>query len=340
MVIVWTPVAWLTFTYDACGQSQVVFMTSDNRDFDSRLHRFDAGVESFAISVGVRPAFEGVTVLNGEVLVADYRADQIQRFAPKGSYLGAFAPFEFPTFLESDSSGNVYTTSGEFRINPVRLSSVGLGTQTFNISEYTRGIDADAAGNVYIAKGGTAGTHQLFKFASNGSLLNSIPLGAINPADLSIDETSKLLYLADQSGGSAGIRVFDISGDVPSMISSIFTPVDSRIGGVHFAAESGNILAVDFGLGAGSSNDPRGLEFSPSGALLREYRPANTLAAFDITTLAVPEPATWMLLAGSSAWLLMSCPLTGRHREAPRGVRPAASLDNAGGVYLPHRPFY
>ncbi|HEX2475014.1 MAG TPA: PEP-CTERM sorting domain-containing protein, partial [Lacipirellulaceae bacterium] len=100
----------------------------------------------------------------------------------------------------------------------------------------------------------------------------------------------------DGSSAGSGIRIFDISGPMPMLTGSLPTPATARINGVHFAAESGNILAVDFG---NVSGDPRGMEFSPMGTLLREYRPTGAVFSFDITTFVIPEPGTlWLVIFG------------------------------------------
>lgn len=92
------------------AQSDIVFVTTD-----SRLYRFDAGVETFATNSNGPDAFLGVAILNGEVLVADRVGNAIERFSPVGTYLGSFGSLPgSPLFLESDSSGNVYTTLRSF----------------------------------------------------------------------------------------------------------------------------------------------------------------------------------------------------------------------------------
>ena len=281
----------------AVGQSSIVFMTSDDLfpGLQSRLHRFDAGVETFANDTGAPTAFQGVTIHHGEVLVADYIGEQIQRFSPNGTYLGGFASIVNPVFLESDSSGNVYMTHSS--IGPsvaTRYSSTGSVTQTYSHATLgsPRGVDADAAGSVYIADGSGVSGNELIKFSSDGNFLNSISIDPIQPFDLAIDEASSLLYLADQGSRGDGIKVFDISGAMPSLVGSVTTPANSVIVGVHFAAESGNILAVDSGLTPGT--DPRGLEYSPGGMFLREYLPSDAIVAWDITT--IPEPSSCVLV--------------------------------------------
>jgi DNA-binding beta-propeller fold protein YncE len=275
----------------AQAQSSPVFMTADDETFTSHVHRFDNGSQTYAVNTGGFDAFQGVTTLNGEVLVADFVADAIQRFSPSGTYLGTFgSPGGSPTFLESDSSGNVYTTLLAFPIPPgmgsaVRLNSAGAITGTFAAD---RGIDADAVGNVYAIN-----TGMLVKYAPNGVFINSIAVGT-SAWDLAIDESGSRLFLSDQGNT---VSIYDISGAIPSLSASLVTPASADIVGVHFASESGNILVTDHGFG---SLDPRGLEYSPSHVLLDEYRPTFggevVLQAWDITTFPIPEPSSMLLV--------------------------------------------
>lgn len=296
------------------AQSDFVFMTADiDPGNDSKLIRFDLGSESFTTDTGGDDAFLGVTVLSGEMLVADYVSEQIQRFAPDGTYFGPFASSILATFLESDSNGNVYTTP--YSLGPIfgvnyatRFNSAGVVTGTFShpsINQYT-GIDADTNGNVFVV-GSSGDSSSLYKFASNGTFLNSIPVAA-SARDVSIDEVNNRLYIAHEFD-APGIQIYDISAAIPFFSGAIATPAGSNIVGIHYASESGNILATDFGAGSG---DPRGLEFSPTGTLLAEYRPANAELAWDITTFVViPEPSSLILLLAGTLGLGFSA---GRRR--------------------------
>jgi hypothetical protein len=279
------------------AQSDIVFMTAGfNPDypFDLELVRFDSGTQSFMTHSGGARAFGGVTLLNGEVLVADARSGQIQRFDPDGSYLGPFAsPGAGATFyLESDRDDNVYTTAGGgfAGFSAIRFNSDGAVTGTFYHPRmaFSRGIDADASGNVYVV-GSPFDDWDLLKFASDGTFLNSIPL-TLDAGDISIDEVNQRLYLARSL---FGIQIYDISGAVPVLAGVIVTPVNSSINGVHYAAESGNVVTTDSG---NSSGDPRGLEYSPLGTLIAEYRPTNASYAIDIITM-VPEPGSMGLVS-------------------------------------------
>jgi hypothetical protein len=154
-------------------------------------------------------------------------------------------------------------------------------------------MDADAAGNVYIASsspGGSGTVRSLLKFASDGTFLNSTPLGDIRPRDIAIDEATNRLFIADSGSTTLGIKIYSIAGAMPSFLGSIATPANTAMEGIHFAAESGNILATDLGP---LSSDPRGFELSPSGTVLQNYRPTNVSLAWDITTFVpIPEPAS------------------------------------------------
>ncbi|MEX2317493.1 MAG: hypothetical protein WD669_10105 [Pirellulales bacterium] len=283
----------------ARAQSPIVFMTNTvTPNDDSRLTRFNNGVQSFAVGLGPNAAFQGVTIysVNNNVLVADFVAEAIQSFSTTGAYLGAFASFTDPVFLESDAVGNVYTTRES--IGPpgvTRFNFAGAITQTYLETGMTssRGVDADAAGNVYVADM-SGGNSRLYKFAANGTFLNSVAIGG-TVDDVSIDEAGQQLYVAIENQSPNGVKVFDISGATPSLVGTRPTPVDSVIIGLHYAPASGNLLMTDFGA---LSNDPRGLEYSSAGVLLREYRPTNISVPLDITTF-VPEPTSLTLLATS-----------------------------------------
>lgn len=283
-------VAMLCCSNSVFAQSDIVFMTADKLpNLTSYLYRFDAGVQSFEVNSGGNPAYQGLTVTGGRVLVADYIGEAIQSFSPDGTYLGAFASVLDPAFLESDSSGNVYVASALSGSIARRYDSSGALSQSFSHPNLTspRGIDADAFGNVYVANGNEV----LFKFAANGTFIGSFPLGITNVNDISIDEAGGRMIVADEFSAS-GIKIFDISIPVPANIGSIVTPANSSIVGVHYAAESGNIFGVDIGF----LDTARGFEYSPGGALLHTYLPTNAGVAFDIATYVVPEPASAALM--------------------------------------------
>jgi hypothetical protein len=285
----------------ANGQSPIVFMTVE---LPTSLVRFDNGLQTFQVGPGGGEAFHGMTVHGGNVLVADYISNSIRRYTTDGNFLDNFALIAEPTFLESDSSGNVYTNPSV--IGPpvtTRFNSAGVATQTFTHATMNEnaGIDADASGNVYVADRTTLTTTSLFKFAPDGTFVNSTPIGTFRPRDMAIDEASNLLYLID-SGSAFGIKVFDISGPAPVLTGSIATLAGTSMEGIHFAEETGHILATDSGT---LSGNPRGFELTQSGALLWTYQPASAGLAFDITTFVIPEPvSSTILIIGAVALLI------------------------------------
>jgi len=276
----------------------------------SQVHRFDDESESFASTADAASAFQGVTLLDGVVLVADLAEGRIQRFTLEGALLTPFADFDVPTFLESDGAGNVYTT--QFSLGPAvatrfDFSGSVVGTFTSPSANGFAGIDADALGNVFIA----TTSNSLEKFAPDGTFLASIPVSA-TPLDIAIDEDRQRLFLADESSSSEGIRVYDLSTSMPIFLHTISTPANSSINGLHYAAGVDAIFAVDSGL---LSNDPRGMQLTMDGSVTATYRPLGIDVALDIVH-RVPEPATWALIvvgviALVSCWNLRRCNATG-----------------------------
>jgi hypothetical protein len=251
----------------ACGQSPVVFLSES-----SRIIRFDAGAESSSSVVNENAYF--ITALNGSLIVTN------------------------TNYIETDSKGNMYLgPPRELRPEAaVRITSDFYVSQTFNVpygSGFT-GIDADAVGNVYLLRSGYL-SNFLYKFSPDGIFLNSTLLPYVDiGTDIAIDEVGKRLFVADEFGGDQGIKIFDISGATPTYMSSITTPDNSNFFGIDYAEESGDILVADLGY---YSHDPRGLEYSPNGTLLWEYRAFNEGTVFDIVSMRVPEPSTAALVA-------------------------------------------
>lgn len=278
----------------AYGQSPVVFLSES-----TRVIRFDSGAESSVVN---NSAF-GITTLNGNVLVANFY-DAIQEYSPSGAMLGNFASFDTPTFVETDNKGYVYVTplGGPGPAVAARFNAAGDLTQTFYIPDGSgiNGIDADADGNVYVVDTLGYRSSFLYKFSENGTFLNRTLLPfVLDGDDIAIDEVGKRLFIADEFGGNQGIKVFDISSATPSFISSITTPANGTYFGMDYAEDSGDVLVVDTGI---LSHDPRGLEYSSNGTLLREYRASNASTLYDI--VAVPEPATAALLVMGLAALV------------------------------------
>lgn len=283
----------------ALAQSDIVLMTADAFDPvpESNVYRFDFGMLSQTFNTGPSAAYQGIARhFFNQYLVADYGADAIQIYYDTGDYVGSFTNVTDPTFVETDSSHNIYVTSGLGSMAATRLDAGGFVSQTFTHPDLDgyRGIDADSDGNVYIANSAGPGTQSLFKFAPDGTFISNTSLGSINPYDISIDETGERLIMADQDS-THGVKIFDISGPVPTLVDSILT-LGSSIVGVYYAPESGNILAAE--LAHALIEVPSGYEFSPDGdTLLATYTLAGAALGWDIVTAPqIPEPASAALM--------------------------------------------
>jgi hypothetical protein len=250
----------------------------------TRLIRFD-GDQQREVFGSEQNIFTSATTVGGELFLGDQGKKQILRVSPAGDFLGVFAsPNIFPAYLGSDSKGNIYASSeGIDNLPSIRLDATGALTQSF-VGRNFKGIDADAAGNVYVAD---YLSDALLKFDANGKYLNSTSL-AFSPCDIAVDEVGRRLFVTAPFSDEAGIKVFDISAATPSYLQTIATPPSAFMYGIHFATESGHLFATDWGT---FSHDPRGLEFGSDGALIHEYRPQwqGPFAVGDIVTY-VPEP--------------------------------------------------
>src|SRR4051794_40935564 len=80
----------VVFNNIVLAQSPIVFMTDDVTGNTSELVRFDNGTQTFGVTHS--PArYQGATLLNGNVLVANFQSHTIDRFSPAGTFLGVFS---------------------------------------------------------------------------------------------------------------------------------------------------------------------------------------------------------------------------------------------------------
>ena len=112
-------------------------------------------METFAVTAGSNPRFQGVTILGDALLVADAAADAIQRFSFDGDLLSPFASLTDPSYVETDAAGNVYVTSKNgLDVELRRMDSSGNVVWSYVVTTKNdinfRGVDADRNGNVYL----------------------------------------------------------------------------------------------------------------------------------------------------------------------------------------------
>ena len=261
------------------------------------LYGFEGTTEVFSVGTTAN-AFHGVAALGDNVLVADFGdADVIRQFTTDGVELAPFAA-TLAVFVESDSSSNVYSTTGGLEPGNKTLTRYdSAGAVTLSVTSTSAsgllGIDADSAGNIYVvADSGLGSTpNWIEKYDSAGNLLNSTPvLGT--PYDISIDEVGQQLFVAGQN---SEIQIFDIGGPAPVLSGTINTPSDWITGGVGFSSDNGTLMVAENGIFTGVA---AGYELALDGTVLNSYLPSSAELAFDIlVTKSVPEPST-LVLAG------------------------------------------
>ncbi len=221
----------------------------------------------------------GDTILTLDLLrsVSEYDLD--------GNYLGEFLEPQPQSYdqIETDKAGNVYLngSNGALRLN----SEGGITLQTPRIGNL--GIDADAAGNIYIGRNGSGpnGMGTLTKLSPSGQVLAESDVPFLFVGDLTIDEANQRLYVAEQPGGMA---VFDISTPTPTLENSFELPWQTT--GVSFDEASGNVLvgSLSFQL----------FEVNAAGDIVNSF--FDTTFFEDVVSIPVPEPASGVLLIGCS----------------------------------------
>jgi hypothetical protein len=178
--------------------------------------------------------------------------------------------------VETDSKGNIYyflNGGGSGRLNPD-----GSLSQVFTTRGFNYGIDADANGNVYVKR-----LDAIYKYNAVGAEIGftADPHGG----DIAIDEIGQVLYVA-----RGGIRAYDISGELPVFVKSIPTPAE--FAGLAFDPRFGHLFGT--GLFEG-----KGWELTTSGQVIRDFKPDDSILAFDIVPVHVPEPSALALAACS-----------------------------------------
>jgi hypothetical protein len=162
---------------------------------------------------------QGVAVdTAGGVYVADLNNNRVEKFDSNGRFLLQFGShgsgpgqLNNPGHLALDPQGNVIVSDeGGYRVEKFSPTGAflqqygGFGQAPGQFSGNTRGVAADAAGNVYVVHTGQGG--QIVKFTAAGSYITSWAArapGAPNPAPFSLAfDPSGVLYLTDRGDGS------------------------------------------------------------------------------------------------------------------------------------------
>ncbi|MFL6282571.1 MAG: immunoglobulin-like domain-containing protein [Pyrinomonadaceae bacterium] len=157
----------------------------------------------------------------GNVYVVDSN-DRVQKFNSSGAFVAQFATggsgagaFVSAADVAVDASNNVYVADGfpertsgivqKFNSSGTFVTSWGTqGTGSGQFIAGAGGLDADSAGNVYVAD---PGNHRVQKFSSGGAFITSWSVSG--PTGVAVD-TSDNVYVADVSSNS--VKVFTSTG--------------------------------------------------------------------------------------------------------------------------------
>jgi len=247
----------------------------------------------------------------GNLYVADVSLNQIEKFAPDGTYVGVFASGNLQNVvsLAFDSAGNLYASSeGTNTIERFSATGVDLGVFASGLNG-PAGIAFDGAGNLYVANG-LGGTVE--KFSANGTDLGHLSSSALTgPVGLAFDSAGNLYVGNYANGQGAGsIEKFSSAGlDLGIFATNLDFP-----SGLAFDSQ-GNLYVAN---GSGFTIE----EFSSTGADLGRF---TTLAGHPyflaltddsghplaLPPASVPEPTSLAFLLGGGALLTL-------RRRAPR----------------------
>jgi sugar lactone lactonase YvrE len=172
--------------------------------------------------------------LNEKIWVADENNNRIEKFNPKGEFLGAYGTtgsgqLNHPTGIEADSAGNIWVAdTGNNRIVKFSeagayLSAIGsLGTANGKLSA-PQGIATDAAGHIWVSD---TGNNRIEEFNANGAFLATFATKGSGPEQLSEPAALDVapggnVWVADT--GNNRVEVFNEQGDYVAAYGSLGT---------------------------------------------------------------------------------------------------------------------
>ncbi len=268
----------------------------------------------------------GVAIdLSGNVYVAEYSNNRIQKFKANGTYLDQWGSFgtgdgqlHGPYQVATDSSGNVYVADiwnnriQKFDTNGTYLDQWGsLGSGDLGLSA-PAGVAVDSSGNVYVAD---TLTNHIKKFDTNGTYLDQWgSLGSgfgqfFELAFVAVDSSNNV-YVADS--GNNRIQKFDANGtyldqwgsfgigdgefDVPAGIavdsSNNVYVTDSGNNRVQKFDANGTYLDQwgSFGIGDGQFDSPLGIAVDSSNDVYVADRNNDRIQKFGERPISPPPP--------------------------------------------------
>jgi DNA-binding beta-propeller fold protein YncE len=285
-------------------------------------YRFDFRFGGFGTAPGQfsQPAAVAVDPSNGNVFVADTINDRVQALDPRGAvrpWAAPASPISRPTGIGVSPVGNRDIYLSDTNNNRVvrydqqgnQLSVItlnGLGTGNLQLP---RGIDFDAAGNVYVAD--TGGSHRINVYSPAGTPLRAIggngafrfladvavaPDGTIYAADRNADAILRFSADGTAAGqfGTLGSRDGQFQGpdDVETDADGNVIVADGGNHRVQVFDPNGSFVTKFGTLGPdpGEFQDPSGLAVSPLAGRAVYVSDGNNCCAFVSAWQPLPDP--------------------------------------------------
>jgi hypothetical protein len=272
-----------------------VFVTSNILGVSAAIHAFD----DLGNPLGTIDELSGGKIISAIAtddsrLIAARSSDGFREYAHDGSFVGYLSGLPTTNWaprVEFDIHGSIYVLGAGA---PRRLNADGSPSLTLPGISGGGGIDADAAGNVYVMHG-FGGAIGIEKYSPLGISWGRVPIDGVN-GDLAIDDAGNVLYAVrgwnDGFGPKSEILAYDISGETPTLFHSF--PASPTVAGISFDPHSGHLLAAD--LFGGYAR-----EMTTTGDIVRTYKvrsDSNPGAhAIDAVALRAPEPSTATMFA-------------------------------------------
>jgi streptogramin lyase len=224
---------------------------------------------------------------DGSVWVAE-NDKRVQKFTPDGNYLAHVEVGRFGAGpVATDGAGNVYVgNKDDYKIEKFDASGAhlatfgtGMGSGPGQLQDVC-GLDADAAGNVYVSdgRGGYCDTTpRIQKFDPNGNLVKEIKLiGKTDPdgvGDVAVDAAGNILVADNTNFGKSEIYKLSPDGALIGRFGSQGTgPGQFGRGGPESIAiaPDGTIYAVD-------AENHRVQHLNADGSFINQFAAANAL---------------------------------------------------------------
>jgi len=259
-------------------------------------------VQVFDYSGGLLNTFSGfgtplnvVASANGHFYVVDQTAGTIGEYTASGVVnANLITGLTLPSVLAVSSSGDLYVGNNAGNVSVFSSAGSLLNASLFTQPGTPRGMVFDSAGNIYVTSygGGVVGKYDGTTGATINASLISLAGGAYG---LAIDGSDNLYVVGPNSpqinvgkySNTGAVINAALTGTLP--YTPFFTAVDT----------SGNVYVSNNGAGTIE-------EYDATGTLVNSTFITGLNNPGGFTFLVVPEPETWVLLAGGCSLLALT----------------------------------